>query len=92
MGSNDTPIIILDIETLNAIAARLLERAETIHQITLVELVLDLRLAARACELLAHVRFALGDIAANTTDETTRRALNILRDDATVAAPQPGQP
>jgi hypothetical protein len=59
------PTTILDIETLNAIAARLSERADSIHQFSLVELVADLKTAAGACRRLAEIRYQLTEIAAN---------------------------
>jgi hypothetical protein len=86
-----TPVL-LDVETLNAIALRLDERADAIRQVTLVDLVADIRIASRACEVLAHVRFALGEIAEKTKDHDTRLEIRGLLDDASVAEPQVGQP
>jgi hypothetical protein len=91
MGKTETTAIVLDIETLNTIALRLDERADTIRQVTLVDLVADLRLASRACELLAKVRFALGEIAEKTKDHDTRLEIRGLLDDASVAEPGIGQ-
>jgi hypothetical protein len=59
------PVISLDIPTLNEVALRLRERSDTIRQVTLVDLVQDLLIAARACDVLAHVRFRIAEIAAN---------------------------
>ena len=92
MGSTPKPTIVLDIETLNAVALRLDERADTIRQVTLVELVADIRIAARACGLLAHIRFALGEIAEKTKDHDTRLEIRGLLDDAARAEPEVGQP
>ncbi len=94
MGSSTTPkpTIVLDIETLNAISARLAERADAIRQVTLADWAEDLRLAARACGLLAHLRFELGEIATKTTDHDARLELRGLLDDAARAEPGVGQP
>jgi hypothetical protein len=94
MGSSTTPkpIIVLDIETLNVIAARLTERADAVRQVTLADWAADLRIAARACELLAHLRFELSELAGKTTDHDTRLELRGLLDDATRAEPGVGQP
>jgi hypothetical protein len=92
MGSTPKPTAItLDIETLNVISGRLSERADTIRQVTLVDLVQDIRIAARACELLARIRFRLGELAADTEDGTTRTAIHELLDDASVAEPGVGE-
>jgi hypothetical protein len=61
----DKPIIHLGIEELNTVALRLRERSDTVHQFSLVELVADLLIAARACDMLARVRFRIAEIAAN---------------------------
>jgi hypothetical protein len=93
MGSTPKPTVItLDIETLNTVALRLDERADTIRQVTLADLVADIRIAARACGLLAHNRFALGEIAEKTKDHDTRLELRGLLDDAARAEPEVGQP
>ena len=93
MGSTPKPTVItLDIETLNTVALRLDERADTIRQVTLADLVADIRIAARACGLLAHIRFALGDLAEKTKDHDTRLELRGLLDDAARAEPEVGQP
>ena len=84
--------VLLDIETLNQVALRLEERASTIHQFSLMELVLDLRTAARCANILAHLRFELGEIAGKTKDPDTARELRDLLDDAFVAEPAVGQP
>jgi hypothetical protein len=81
-ATTTTKPTILDIETLNAISARLVERADQIQQVTLQDLNRDLRMAARACDLLAHLRFELGEIAGKTTDQDTARELRDLLDDA----------
>ena len=93
MGANENiKPTILDIETLNQIAGRLADRADAIHQFSLQELNLDLRLAARCAEVLARIRFALGEIAEKTKDHDTRLEIRGLLDDASVAEPGVGQP
>jgi hypothetical protein len=82
---------ILDIESLNAVALRLRERSDQIVQVTLQDLALDLKLAARCADLLAHIRFELGEVITKTTDHDTRLSLKNLLDDASVAEPQVGQ-
>ena len=49
-----------NIHTLNQLAVRLVDHAESIENITAHEMECDLRLAAAACERLAHLRFAAG--------------------------------
>jgi hypothetical protein len=88
----DKPIIHLGIEELNTIALRLDERADQIRQVTLVDLVADLRIASRACTLLARMRFALSEIAEKTTDHDARLEIRGLLDDAGVTEPGVGQP
>ncbi len=94
MGPSTTPkpIIVLDIETLNAISARLAERADAIQQVTLLDWAVDLRTAARCAEVLAHIRFELGEVITKTTDHDTRLSLKNLLEDASVAEPGVGQP
>jgi hypothetical protein len=87
----DKPIIHLGIEELNTVALRLDERADQIRQVTLVDLVADLRIASRACEILAKLRFSLSEIATKTTDHDARLELRGLLDDASVAEPGVGQ-
>jgi hypothetical protein len=93
MGSSTTPkpIIVLDIETLNLVAERLAERADAVRQVTLADWAEDLRIAARACGLLAHIRFELGEISTKTKDHDTRLELRGLLDDAARAEPGVGQ-
>jgi len=88
----DKPIIHLGVEELNTVALKLRERADAVTQMTLQDFVLELGLAARACDLLAHVRFALGEIAEKTKDHDTRLEIRGLLDDASVAEPGVGQP
>jgi hypothetical protein len=72
------------VKTLNGISARLFDRADSIEQITLQDLVLDLRLAAMGYDRLAHVRVEISQIAAQSTDAHTARELrDLLDDDAT---------
>ena len=63
--TSDKPIIHLGIEELNTIALRLRERSDSIRQVTLVDLVQDLLIAASACDTLAHMRFRIAEIAAS---------------------------
>ena len=93
MGPSTTPksIIVLDIETLNLASARLADRAEAIQQVTLSDWAQDLRLAARACEVLAHVRFEIGEIITKCPDHDARLSLKNLLEDASVAEPGVGQ-
>jgi hypothetical protein len=73
--TNPTP---LNIETLNALGARLFDHAEDVAaNIEFEPLVLDLKLAARACDRLAGLRFQVAEIAA---DVLTKPALAIHRD------------
>jgi hypothetical protein len=58
----------LNIKTLNAIAARLSDRADELTQITVRGLADDLRLASRIATKLALVRRRLADIGPATTD------------------------
>jgi hypothetical protein len=67
---------------LNTAATRLFERADTITQITLTDLVSDLRLAGQACERLAAVRAELSEIAAKCRDHDAARELRDMLDDA----------
>jgi hypothetical protein len=60
---NDAKPIIPALPTLYANSARLRERADEIRQVTLTDLVHDLRLAAACCELLADVREHIAEIA-----------------------------
>jgi hypothetical protein len=83
---------ILDIETLNGISASLYDQADQVTQITLQDLALNIRLAARCATVLAHVRFEIGEIIAKCTDHDTKLALKNLLDDAGVAEPGVGQP
>ena len=96
MGSSTTPKptkpTILDIEMLNAVALRLRERSDQIVQVTPLDWAVDLKLAARCADLLAHVRFELAELAGKTTDHDTRLELRGLLDDAARAEPGVGQP
>jgi hypothetical protein len=75
------PRILLSFVELTAIGARLTERADQIHQITLADLVLDLRLAAQACGRLADVRAEISEIAAKCKDpDATRELRDMLQD------------
>jgi predicted XRE-type DNA-binding protein len=66
------------IENLNAIAARLSDRASEINQITLRGLADDLRLAARIAEALSAMRSEVSEVAAKTMDSSTRDQLRDL--------------
>ena len=86
------PTLILDIETLNQISTQLDESADEITQVTLRDLAHRIRLAARCAQILARIRFALGEIAEKTKDHDTRLELRGLLDDAARAEPEVGQP
>jgi len=60
---SDTKRAILDIETLNAIGARLCEHADAITNAARRDVVVDLRLAARISDKLASLRFRVAEIA-----------------------------
>ena len=55
----------LDIETLNALAVRLDDHADSIEQVTLHALEKDIRTAARVASEMARWRFALAELAAS---------------------------
>jgi hypothetical protein len=84
--------IILDVETLNAIGSRLRECPDHIRQVTLVDLARDVHIGARACKLLAHIRFTFTEIAANTSDHDTRLEIRGLLYAAERSKPGVGQP
>jgi hypothetical protein len=71
---------ILDIETPNAIGARLFERADQITQVALQDLALDLRLAARVCDRLASVGFRIAEIAQAAIDHPEWDSAAFARD------------
>jgi hypothetical protein len=77
---SEKPKISLSFVELTAIGARLTERADQIHQITLAELVLDLRLAAQVCGRLADVRAEISEIATKCKDPDAARELRDLLD------------
>src|SRR5258708_37370565 len=62
MTNNKAPVV-FDLETLNALAVRLSDRADQISQITLWDLARDLRLAAQVTAKLASLRFRIAEIA-----------------------------
>jgi len=64
-----------NIHTLNQLAVRLVDHAESIENITAHEMECDLRLAAAACERLAHLRFEVAEIAAGCKDKDAEAAL-----------------
>jgi len=86
------PVITLDVETLNGIAASLYDEADKVTQITLQELALNIRLGARCATVLAHIRFELGEVIAKCPDHDTKLSLKNLLDDASVSEPAVGQP
>jgi hypothetical protein len=57
--AENQPITVFDIETLNAIGARLFEHADAITQ----DIAADLRLSAQICHRLASLRFRVAEIA-----------------------------
>jgi hypothetical protein len=68
----------LNVENLNAIAARLADHADGITQIALRSLADDLRLAARIAETLAAMRSEIAEIASRTMDSAARDCLQSL--------------
>jgi hypothetical protein len=54
---------ILDVSSLNAISLHLSERADSIHQFSLQDLIYDLRVASKVCDKLSSLRFRIGEIA-----------------------------
>jgi hypothetical protein len=91
-GKSTPGTVFLDIETLNSISARLYDRAEQITQVALADMAMELRIAARCADLLAHIRFELSEIAGKTTDPDTAREIRDLLDDASKAEPSVGEP
>jgi hypothetical protein len=89
---SDKTIIHLGVEELNTISAQLYDEADKVTQITLQDLALNLRLAARCATVLAHVRFEIGEIIAKCPDHDTKLSLKNLLEDAGRAAPGVGQP
>ncbi len=88
MGLNNetkpTKPTVLDIETLHAIGARLYDRADQVTQVTLADLALDLRLAAKVCNKMADLRFRIAEIAEAALKQdgaATARDLRQLLDD-----------
>ena len=75
---SEKPKISLSFIELTAISARLFKRADQIHQFSLQELVLDLRLAAQACGRLADVRAEISEIATKCKDPDAARELRDL--------------
>jgi hypothetical protein len=74
-NTNPTPITI---ETLNQLAGRLRDHAEDLADALEFEpVVIDIRLAARACDSYAGLRFQVAEIAA---DVLTKPGLAIHRD------------
>ena len=78
--TTDKPTTILNIETLNAIGARLFEHADSV--IARREIADDMRLAGRICDKLASLRFEIAEIAAKTKDTDTARELRDALSDA----------
>jgi hypothetical protein len=52
-----------NIETLNALGARLYDHADSITNVAAHEMEIDIRLAARVCSNLATLRFRVAEIA-----------------------------
>jgi hypothetical protein len=78
------PTTVFDIETLNAVAARLFDRADEIENIC-QGLTDDLTLAARIADKLASLRFRVGEIAVQCLAQdpgATHRDLVTALDDA----------
>jgi hypothetical protein len=75
---------VFNIETLNALGARLYDHADSITNVAAHEMELDIRLAARVCSNFATLRFRVAEIAemALTQDgaATRRDLLDALAD------------
>jgi hypothetical protein len=78
----------LNIETLNAIGARLSGHADALTQ----DIAVDLRLSARVCDRLASLRSRIAEIAAQALDRPQWDAAAFARDvrDALAAAENGG--
>lgn len=87
--SKATGTITLSIEQLNATALRLRERSDEIHQLSLQDLRRDLLIAARCADLLAHVKFVLGEIM--TSDPAVEGQIRVLLDDIENGKPKVGE-
>ena len=77
--ADDKPII-LNIETLNAIGARLGDHADSITNVAAHQMEQDIRLAARVCDKLAGLRFRVSEIAAEAVKQADPAASAIARD------------
>jgi hypothetical protein len=79
-----------DIESLNALSARLFDHAEDIAATLEFEPVTaDLRLAARACDKLAGLRFRVAEIAAVAPHQNGAATARYLHDALDKAARMP---
>jgi hypothetical protein len=82
MSEDGTNLIPFTIESLNTISAHLFEHADTITNAARRDVAADLRLAARACDKFASLRFEVAEIAATTKDPDTARELRDALADA----------
>jgi hypothetical protein len=71
--ATEEPTIKFDIEMLSELALRLAEHADSV--LARRDTGADMRLAAKACERLAHLRFEIGEIIGKTKDPDTAREL-----------------
>src|SRR5260221_13667658 len=71
---------VFDIETLNALALRLSDRADQISMITLWDLARDLRLAAQVSHKLATLRFRIDEIAGSLLAHSEWDGAAVARD------------
>jgi hypothetical protein len=76
--TNRTPKF--DIETLNAVSARLSDHADAITNAARQDIANDLRLAATIADELADLRFRIGEIAAKAIEHPERDTAAIARD------------
>jgi hypothetical protein len=82
MSENGTKLTAFTIESSNAIGARLFDHADAITNAARRDVATDLRLAARACDKFASLRFEAAEITAKTKDPDTARELRDALADA----------
>jgi hypothetical protein len=74
------PITNFDIEALNAVGGRLFDHADSITNVAAHEMEGDIRLAAKACDKLAGLRFRVAEIAAVAPHQNGAATARHLRD------------
>jgi hypothetical protein len=76
--ASENPSIKFNAETLNALSGRLVEYANAV--LARKDTAADLRLATKACQRLASLRFQVAEIARETLDRPQRDSAVIARD------------